>query len=1088
MGLQSFYPVFANGQVLTSAHLNDIVTYLEPQDRLSRTRLTGIGVVCGLHPVWDGEAIRLSGGVAITSDGYLISEAPVRLDRLRDYHLPQPEGRAEAEAAAPPYPFLMGDDGQIPVQELLAEDARPGADTTPVRALDPEDLKGRVVMLFLEALREDLKSCDINDCSDRGAQMNFTLRRLLIDRADAARMLEREQGFTPANVHRAAHGRLDLPLAGIEKVNPSGAALAKLEDYYARLLGTAAPALSQVAAGLDAGFAAYRPVLADLYPADRFPQGPVPAGYFLTVLAQLAQSPLQMQSLHELAATMVRAHNEFVTTAARFDAECTPDRRRFPLHVLLGGVQPLRTSFDGAPDTMAEAVAFDPQAITGGAAPESDPRPFRHYFVPSEALDDGSHKRAELRALFVRAVLLAQSFHTTGMMQAPLKITPSRDGGADLGDRAIPAHLSFADPEGDLLANWSIRHARELTMGTIQAYQRTPTDLASHPLRLRRDGDDFLRIEGHLGKPLGTVLADIYDQRQNLGLNFAVDPVYVGPANARDDQAPQRALAAVGKLLLCRLRDLDVIFLMLMAGLIAFLVWLVQQLARLDAGKAVGGQVAAPDTATPTDTGPATARPTETFTMATGSAFATVSDMRVLALDAGGSDLIQPMAMVSSRALRLTPDELSKLEATTAPTITGLREGALDRKTVIETLTAEATHEATIGQLYRKARDPGQGGDLVSRLALAARNVKDVDGAAVATDKAYPAVALMAQSEELIAAASAPSLAEFDADRFGTAISGFSDAYGAYAAVAETDSARIGAQAAKANTQIVAAAPQVNASAARFGGSALSTELRKRLLSMFTDMTLPGYARRHPGMEHKGGVPVGGTFVLLYGDRAVLQQSLDQVLEGLDGQMRKVFSILGGLDGVQLDTKTIAAEFDAASRPQLADPLDQFTVLGDFCHDSMCCDGDCGDDIIRKRVGRPPRNRIDFGDLTELRPEVGPRTAVADTVLMRHDARMVARGPVRRVALDYAPAVLRGQAWMADPQSGARRAAKWAVLRIVDAMTGHEDRRDRLRDGAFNVELPPGSYEVQVLAEDRSSGVQKVDLTAGQTLKIDFQL
>ena len=52
MEIQTFYPVFENGQVLTSQHLNDIVDYLEPQDRQSRSRLTGIGVICGFEPDW----------------------------------------------------------------------------------------------------------------------------------------------------------------------------------------------------------------------------------------------------------------------------------------------------------------------------------------------------------------------------------------------------------------------------------------------------------------------------------------------------------------------------------------------------------------------------------------------------------------------------------------------------------------------------------------------------------------------------------------------------------------------------------------------------------------------------------------------------------------------------------------------------------------------------------------------------------------------------------------------------------------------------------------------------------------------------
>lgn len=1133
MGLQGFYPVFANGQVVTSAHLNGIVDYLEPQDRITRSALTGIGVVCGLDPIWDGAALVLTGGVAVTSEGHLIAVPTVRLDRLRDYTLPQPADRDDADTAPPPYPFLMTDSGQVPAQELLPEGAQPGADSAPARDLTAADLSDAVVMLFLERQREDLKSCDVNDCSDRGAQMNLTLRRLLVRRADAARMLQMEQGLTSAPVHRAAHGRLTLALAGLEKLNPAGAGLTSLDDYYQRLTVVSARALSQVAAGLDAGFAAYRLLLADLYPSDRFPQGPVPAEYFLPVLAQVAENPLQMQCLYDLAQHMVLAHNEFVTAAARFDAECRPDERRFPLHVLLGTVQPLRSGFDGAPDTLADAAGFDPVTIRGGAAPEADPRPFRHYFVPSEALDDGSAKRADVRALFTRAVLLAQSFHTRGLLSAPMRITPSRDGASDLGDRAIPAFLPFADPAGDLLANWSASKARDLTLSGVTAWQRTPDVLSSHPLRLRRDGDDFLRIEGHVGKPLGSVLADLYDQRQKLGLSFAVDPVFIGPDNADDDQAPQRALAAMAKLLLCRLRDLDVIFLMLMAGLIAFLIWLVQRLGQINAGASLTvsplatGAVAAPATDLSDTSGSATAGGTGT-TGGTGSTgggrtsptledvtFGTggrtpvgpltltrgltigvdPNDFQVMALDAAGSEILRPLSFVSERTLRLAPEETKALSLTTEKTLTALRGGALERADLVQELMAEtgsAPADESVAVLYSKVRDDSTGGDLFARVRAAALDLSRDDGSAVKGEDVYPAVALMARSEELIAAASAPSLAEFDADRFGTAVSGFSDAYLAYAARAETDETKVGATVARTNTSIIAAAPNISAGAARLGGGALGSELRKRVQSMFTDMTFAGYATLHPGMEHKGGVPVGGTFVVLYGDRQVLSQSLRGLLGDLDPHMAKVFGALGGLDAPPMDAARITQEFAAASAPRLADPLDQFTVLGDFCLSTMCCDGDCGADIIRKQVPPPQRDPVDFTRPFDLRPGSFAQPSLATDLTAVRGARMSLSASDFALRMGrpvgYAPAVLRGQAVLSDEETGEDRPAKWAVLRIVDAKTGHEDRRDRLRDGAFNVELPPGTYEVQVLAEDRSSAVQTVDLTAGQTLKTDFRL
>ena len=105
MDIQTFYPVFENGQVLTSEHLNDIVDYLEPQDRLTRSRLIGIGVVCGFRPAWRASAqtLTLSHGAAVTSEGYLIAEDEVVLDRVRPYSVPvpaAPDATSEEKARA----------------------------------------------------------------------------------------------------------------------------------------------------------------------------------------------------------------------------------------------------------------------------------------------------------------------------------------------------------------------------------------------------------------------------------------------------------------------------------------------------------------------------------------------------------------------------------------------------------------------------------------------------------------------------------------------------------------------------------------------------------------------------------------------------------------------------------------------------------------------------------------------------------------------------------------------------------------------------------------------------------------------------
>ncbi|RYZ58062.1 MAG: hypothetical protein EOO14_10160, partial [Chitinophagaceae bacterium] len=69
---QTAYSVFEDNQVLTAEQLNSIGHYFDYQDRLTRTTLLGVGIVCGLEVQVGREAIIVSRGAGITTDGDLL--------------------------------------------------------------------------------------------------------------------------------------------------------------------------------------------------------------------------------------------------------------------------------------------------------------------------------------------------------------------------------------------------------------------------------------------------------------------------------------------------------------------------------------------------------------------------------------------------------------------------------------------------------------------------------------------------------------------------------------------------------------------------------------------------------------------------------------------------------------------------------------------------------------------------------------------------------------------------------------------------------------------------------------------------------
>src|SRR3954465_4727802 len=74
MNTTNVYPVFEADQVLTNKHLNNMFNYIEQQDRLTRIKLIGSGIVCGLEVSFqENDSISISTGCGLTSQGYLIA-------------------------------------------------------------------------------------------------------------------------------------------------------------------------------------------------------------------------------------------------------------------------------------------------------------------------------------------------------------------------------------------------------------------------------------------------------------------------------------------------------------------------------------------------------------------------------------------------------------------------------------------------------------------------------------------------------------------------------------------------------------------------------------------------------------------------------------------------------------------------------------------------------------------------------------------------------------------------------------------------------------------------------------------------------
>jgi len=391
--------------------------------------------------------------------------------------------------------------------------------------------------------------------------------------------------------------------------------------------------------------------------------------------------------------------------------------------------------------------------------------------------------------------------------------------------------------------------------------------------------------------------------------------------------------------------------------------------------------------------------------------------------------------------------------------------------------------KVVVGSIYDKVRDPAAGGELIDRVRVVAGQLGLNANRDEVVNAVYPSVALMARSEELMQVVSAPSIADFDEARFDTALRGFADAYETYAANAETDAAKSSQEIAAANASIVANRATVASMAAQFSGAGITAELGKRLKSMFEDLLLQGYARKHPGLEHKAGVPVSGTFVLVYGLRSQLLEGLKTTLVELEPDFASLFAKLARTDPPDLQVGNVTKEILASSQPQSEDVLDHFVVLGDFCLPYLCCDSDCSDIEIERRILKQEGivRAVEAGGTVVVRdtPTPGPEPEPTPAPSPGPVAPAPSPGPVAPTRVRTGTVQV---SVLQKDASGRAVALQKSVLVITDLST-NKSRKQELTTATSTLKLAPGNYTLVATSGARKSPAANVTVKAGATGK-----
>jgi len=1018
--MDTSFPVFKNGQVLTSKHLNDLAAYLEQQDRLTRSKLIGIGVVCGLEVDYEPKQnrIRLSRGCAVTSEGYVIAQEECVLNQFREYTLPVPtsEDVTDEMREATSYPFFMIERGdQIPLWELLPTDYVPAPGELKPSKLNATFISNKIVMLFLECHLESLKNCDINDCSDKGDRIKFTLRKLLVSQDDARQILTREQAIAQRPVDQHNHPHHSLKELQLEKINPSAHGIDTFSELYSRMntiIGNVAPQLLE---GLQKSYQVYQYMLEPLYPATTFPNGPfADSRIFNHSVVQLRQNLFLIQYFHDFIHDLVESYNEFLREARCVEAECCPHPDRFPKHVFLGEVKAQPTAFAVSFPSLAAASNFNPLTATTGLGPQERPAAFRHHFISSMLYERQGERLQKVQSLHYRTYLLILRFFTEDVFQKDLTITPSLEGDYELSEQALPFYYNVKTGD-DLHRNWSFGKTVKSRLDRVFSHQFVEPD--NHPLTYKLGDHNFYRVEGILGKPLGQVMQELTRQKKELGLSFAIEPVFVSMTEKSDlssqvlnKEAQERAQKALLTLLLCRMRDLDVIFLVLIAALFYYLLSIVSLLSKMNTKQLAH---------TPASTN-------------------VVIAARRAAPEARPVNVATPSA---GRTINVSTSRIFKVERKVSEAILKqIRPVPYKKGTVTAKVTTGTDPKKSIGSLYAQLKDAPTTENLFDRTVQFSKTLDPAVDPNIAVQRIYPTVSLLDKTEELIEVSSASSLAELDTEKFSRKYDGFVNAYQHYVDNVDIHDEDSDSDIAQTNRALRENFNAVAATGPQAVISNLGTQLSERIGNFFQELLLKGYAKRHPGMEHKAGVPVGGTLVLLYTHQNFIGQVLGQNRSKIDASLKQVHSryVAGTPVGASKDPRQILRAPKATGNP-----LDDFVVLGDFCLPYLCCDTDCSE--------------LELGPVSRTEPEP---SVVNGVVFGRRTIGRTLRNPTPMIN---------------------------ATLTVMD-LDRNTPVTVKMSKGSYAFKATPGTYRLEAKVTKFTTQTRIVTVGAGSTVKEDFVL
>ncbi|WP_294232519.1 hypothetical protein [uncultured Chryseobacterium sp.] len=484
------YRKFNENQALTEGQLNEFIDYFEDQDRLSRTRLSGVGIVCGFKSTLADslDTIVVTQGAGITTDGDLItlrqktgkaSEVTINFDAGNYKYY-----REYTDVAG--YKNFQINGTQIPLLELFTqEEYNQMIDVRRVKSISEiANLKNQIVILYLESYSNEETPCQDADCDNTGAEQVSNLKVLLADSRAVADLLAK--GDAKDSLYKVHNGYQDLfdnlpPLEAKRVILNSGITTA---GNLKTIFQDAIDDVTRLCNGFNA--------VAETFNVSPDLRGDALITKVKSVLKPVTSNLEDYQYRYGLFKDLIDTYNEIKGLILHLNVDCCPDIASFPKHLMLGAV----------------GATLELGAHT----------PYRHDFYHSPITTDHDENYERIIMLANRFVQKLKAFQSYA---GPVKITPSHLN-ERLGEKAIPYYYIVDQP---LLRKWNFEKTKTDTETYNLSYHTanlSSADFIQNPLDYTIDDNDFYRIEGFLGMPFETAVQNINDLKAKYGLAFDV--------------------------------------------------------------------------------------------------------------------------------------------------------------------------------------------------------------------------------------------------------------------------------------------------------------------------------------------------------------------------------------------------------------------------------------------------------------------------------------------------------------------------------------------------------------------------------------